>query len=362
MPSGDGEIDQLGQRVEQLALQPQAGQLVVFALDLPRDQRRAARPASSKPSFCGQFIVDCRDRTSRCSFLAVTSNVRLLAGQVLARQYSPGRSPSMVRVSPGRHALELLGEARDEAAAADLHRSRPCRCRRGTPRRRSGRCSRRAGPRPSAAPRSPSSSAASPPARGCAAAMSASALSTVSGGASAFRRVSSMAPKSGSAISGSSSSSTLNSRSAGSAAASRLTRSTFGCIAGRRPRSLSTWRVASLTDSSSTSAVTARAVALAHHAAAAPCRGGSPAARSVLPRFATAARRAAFDVGGRHDDREGALQPLGERLGDLHCSESLSLHAPPWCGRRDLNPHGLRHQNLNLACLPIPPRPRPHAG
>ena len=29
-----------------------------------------------------------------------------------------------------------------------------------------------------------------------------------------------------------------------------------------------------------------------------------------------------------------------------------------WCGRRDLNPHGLRHQNLNLACLPIPPRPR----
>ena len=28
-----------------------------------------------------------------------------------------------------------------------------------------------------------------------------------------------------------------------------------------------------------------------------------------------------------------------------------------WCGRRDLNPHGLRHQNLNLACLPIPPRP-----
>ena len=30
----------------------------------------------------------------------------------------------------------------------------------------------------------------------------------------------------------------------------------------------------------------------------------------------------------------------------------------PWCGRRDLNPHGLRHQNLNLACLPISPRPR----
>jgi hypothetical protein len=28
-----------------------------------------------------------------------------------------------------------------------------------------------------------------------------------------------------------------------------------------------------------------------------------------------------------------------------------------WCGRRDLNPHGRSHQNLNLACLPIPPRP-----
>ena len=26
------------------------------------------------------------------------------------------------------------------------------------------------------------------------------------------------------------------------------------------------------------------------------------------------------------------------------------------CERRDLNPHTLRHQNLNLACLPIPPR------
>ncbi len=26
-----------------------------------------------------------------------------------------------------------------------------------------------------------------------------------------------------------------------------------------------------------------------------------------------------------------------------------------WCARRDLNPHASRHQNLNLACLPIPP-------
>src|SRR5262245_42790461 len=28
-----------------------------------------------------------------------------------------------------------------------------------------------------------------------------------------------------------------------------------------------------------------------------------------------------------------------------------------WCGRRDSNPHDLRHWNLNPARLPIPPRP-----
>ena len=33
-----------------------------------------------------------------------------------------------------------------------------------------------------------------------------------------------------------------------------------------------------------------------------------------------------------------------------------------WCGWRDLNPHDLRHQNLNLACLPIPPHPRKAVG
>ncbi len=33
-------------------------------------------------------------------------------------------------------------------------------------------------------------------------------------------------------------------------------------------------------------------------------------------------------------------------------------HFEEWCGWRDLNPHALRHQNLNLACLPISPHPR----
>ena len=35
-----------------------------------------------------------------------------------------------------------------------------------------------------------------------------------------------------------------------------------------------------------------------------------------------------------------------------------SVHTPPkWCGRKDLNLHEFPHQNLNLARLPIPPRP-----
>lgn len=29
-----------------------------------------------------------------------------------------------------------------------------------------------------------------------------------------------------------------------------------------------------------------------------------------------------------------------------------------WCGRRDLNPHGVTHQVLSLARLPIPPLPQ----
>ena len=29
-----------------------------------------------------------------------------------------------------------------------------------------------------------------------------------------------------------------------------------------------------------------------------------------------------------------------------------------WCGRRDLNPHGVTHRNLKPARLPISPRPR----
>ncbi len=37
---------------------------------------------------------------------------------------------------------------------------------------------------------------------------------------------------------------------------------------------------------------------------------------------------------------------------------SASQSRKVWCGRRDLNSHTLRRQNLNLVRLPIPPRPR----
>src|SRR5262245_13931093 len=37
--------------------------------------------------------------------------------------------------------------------------------------------------------------------------------------------------------------------------------------------------------------------------------------------------------------------------------EAAGLLVGAWCGRRDLNPHDLRHGNLNPARLPVPPRP-----
>ena len=125
--------------------------------------------------------------------------------------------------------------------------------------------------------------------------------------------------------------------------------------------------VASLTDSSSTSAATAlpkrwRTIGIG------TLPGRKPGRRNVLPRSVSrAVRRDSMSAAG-HDHREAALQAVGKRLGNLHLPDNppklnvLSSNATPhgdrWCGRRDLNPHGLRHQNLNLACLPIPPRPR----
>src|SRR5690606_21622951 len=58
-----------------------------------------------------------------------------------------------------------------------------------------------------------------------------------------------------------------------------------------------------------------------------------------------------------------ALQTVRVRNRDLHRpSRSFSAFPsavlPAWCGRRDSNPHALRHWNLNPARLPIPPRPQ----
>ena len=77
-------------------------------------------------------------------------------------------------------------------------------------------------------------------------------------------------------------------------------------------------------------------------------------------------------MGGVDHDLEFALQSVCGGLCNFHISLDLNSFIAAanasntanwagWCGRRDLNPHGLSHQILNLACLPIPPRPRPSA-
>src|SRR5215831_1483260 len=75
------------------------------------------------------------------------------------------------------------------------------------------------------------------------------------------------------------------------------------------------------------------------------------------------------------DYLELALETADGGLADLHnicLNHRLCAHRPDprlphnlprparrqWCGRRDSNPHDLRHRNLNPARLPVPPRPR----
>src|SRR5262249_3928182 len=48
---------------------------------------------------------------------------------------------------------------------------------------------------------------------------------------------------------------------------------------------------------------------------------------------------------------------LSSRGTELRGSDPI-LAVRQWCGRRDSNPHDLRHRNLNPARLPVPPRPR----
>ena len=41
----------------------------------------------------------------------------------------------------------------------------------------------------------------------------------------------------------------------------------------------------------------------------------------------------------------------------IHLQQSHGRTGANWCEAEDLNPQDLRHENLNLACLPVPPRP-----
>src|SRR5262245_62698318 len=69
-----------------------------------------------------------------------------------------------------------------------------------------------------------------------------------------------------------------------------------------------------------------------------------------------------FKLVGANHHFQLAAQAFGRRLGHIHVqspflpADRASLDA--WCGRRDSNPHGRSHKNLNLACLPVPTRPR----
>ena len=51
------------------------------------------------------------------------------------------------------------------------------------------------------------------------------------------------------------------------------------------------------------------------------------------------------------------LPQIRRQNSDFSPRAERPAHSPEcWCGRRDSNPHGLRHRNLNPARLPVPPR------
>ena len=89
-----------------------------------------------------------------------------------------------------------------------------------------------------------------------------------------------------------------------------------------------------------------------------------------------------LDICGRDGDLEFSGQSVSLALSNLHrspngtsCSSRVNRPSTRvlcwrwfagkrltafllWCGRRDLNPHDLRHRYLKPACLPVPPRPQ----
>ena len=73
-----------------------------------------------------------------------------------------------------------------------------------------------------------------------------------------------------------------------------------------------------------------------------------------------AARQMILEAEARGDLKPGGLiveGTAGNTGIGLALVANARLTSDVWCGRRDLNPHGRSHQILNLACLPIPPRP-----
>ena len=77
--------------------------------------------------------------------------------------------------------------------------------------------------------------------------------------------------------------------------------------------------------------------------------------------------QAGIQIVSGNGDAEFAAKAFIHRFSNVHCVQSCSVlrgacHVlqgqREWCGRRDLNPHDLRHWNLNPARLPVSPRPR----
>ena len=99
-------------------------------------------------------------------------------------------------------------------------------------------------------------------------------------------------------------------------------------------------------------------------------RGGNGAVMEISERFCVdkkrcrlssrtknqlEAQRSGFELERRSKGAERSFKaaPKGTAL-----KRSGADFAPTWCGHGDLNPNALLHENLNLACLPIPSCPR----
>ena len=95
---GRGEAGPVGQRVQQLPLQPQPRQLVVFVLEL-LGERLAQLGQVLEPELLRQSS-SIAGTTACFSFLAVISKLAALPARS-GTPYSVGKVTSMVRVSPG---------------------------------------------------------------------------------------------------------------------------------------------------------------------------------------------------------------------------------------------------------------------